>query len=200
MNTLRPPTPGYDPHNVLWHLFHQTQDRHQNQKGIGGCRSLTGPERKQINSIVSYVTEHAMHPKDSTLVARFKAMMLEKNGTSLGTSDEALVQGLLYALDAYKPYSSWTNPENIHLGIYDHFKGGIYDVHGFSGWSSGHGELVVEYQSMLFATKHTRFASEWCECVQWPDGEYRSRYVYRSKDLTVPAPAFKVPNPTILGL
>ena len=47
---------------------------------------------------------------------------------------------------------------------------------------------------MVFGTDHTRFVREWCEVVQWPDGKYRSRFVYRGPDLTTPAPQFKVPR------
>ncbi len=65
-------------------------------------------------------------------------------------------------------------------------------MRGFSSWASGKGEKVVVGTSLTYATPHTRFASEWCEVVEWPDHKWRSRFVYRGPDLRVPAPSYKV--------
>jgi hypothetical protein len=90
-------------------------------------------------------------------------------------------------------HMGWTPPSrDMKLGVYDHFKGGVYLVRGFSFWASGHGELVIEYTSLLHGTHHCRLASQWCEAVRWPDGKWRSRFVYRGPDLDTPPPAFKV--------
>jgi hypothetical protein len=179
-------TRGYDPHQTLWHLFHVSVERE---------RALTESERKQIDNIVGIVTEHRMHPDGSQLVDRFANLMQEKNGKILTVADAALAQGLLECLDPYQAYEPYTRVEAIRLGIHDHFKGGIYKVKGFSAWASGVGEKVVEYDSMIFGTPHTRLATQWCEVVEWPDGKFRSRFVYRGPDLKTPAPVFKVPSP-----
>lgn len=88
-------------------------------------------------------------------------------------------------------------PEKLPRGVYDHFKGGVYRLERFSSWASGRGEQVCGYLSMLFGTDHTRYAWEWCDIVEWPDGKYRPRFVYRGPDLRTAEPAFKVPSPTV---
>jgi len=84
----------------------------------------------------------------------------------------------------------------MKFGIYDHYKGGVYLACGISTWESGScREPVVEYTSMTFGTRHARLLTQWNEMVTWPDGEKRSRFVYRGADLTTPEPSFKVPSP-----
>ena len=181
-------TPGYEPFSLLWDLFQQN--------GSPGHTKLTVEQRKTIGSLVGWVNEHRAHPEGSTRVERFKQKMLETNGKTLDPGNESIAQGILECLDDYQAYSPYTNPTHIPFGIYDHFKGGVYMIRDFSRWASGDGELVVEYLSMLFGTKNTRLASEWCQVVEWPDGKYRSRFVYRGPDLKTPEPSFKVPSPT----
>jgi len=53
----------------------------------------------------------------------------------------------------------------------------------------------MEYTSMTYGTPHSRLISQWCEVVKWPDGKYRSRFVYRGPDLHTPEPSYKVPTP-----
>lgn len=181
-------TKGYEPYRVLYHLFHQSADR-----------PLTEAEQFQIGGIVSQVTENRSYPDGSSLVVRFMDLMAEKNGVELPAEDSGLVEGLLQCLTAYQKGSPYTRTQGWAWeteGIWDHFKGGVYLKTGHGGWASGDGELVVEYRSMLFGTKHYRFATQWCEVVQWPDGKYRSRFVYRGPDLKTPEPDFKVPSPT----
>lgn len=184
-------TIGYEPFQLLWDLFQQN--------GNPGSTVLTPEQRKTIGSLVGYVTEHRAHSTLVDLVDRFKQRMLETNGKTLDPLNEPLVQGILECLDDYQPYSPHTNPESVTFkmgGIWDHFKGGVYLKTGQGSWASGNGELIVEYLSLIFGTKHYRLASQWCEVVQWPDGKYRSRFVYRGPDLYIPAPSFKVPSPT----
>lgn len=77
-------------------------------------------------------------------------------------------------------------------GIWDHFKGGIYLTQGFGAWASGNGEGVVAYISMSNGKAFYRLATQWNEIVRWPDGQLRSRFIYRGPDLSTPAPTFKV--------
>jgi hypothetical protein len=183
---------GYVPYQALWHFFHQSGHK----VGV----PLTEAQQKEIAHIVGAVTEHRMHPEGSTLAGRFEQLMQERNGQQLSPMyphTANIVQGLLECLDPYQPYEPYTRPDIIRPGIYDHFKGGVYLVTGLSTWVSG-GEpeaQAVEYLSMIYGTRFTRLATQWCEVVQWPDGKYRSRFVYRGSDLKTPARPFKVPSP-----
>lgn len=83
--------------------------------------------------------------------------------------------------------------DNLRLGIYDHFKGGVYLLTGFSIWASEpDGKEVVEYTSVTSEKRFARLLEEWVEMVVWPDGQSRPRFVYRGPDLETPEPAFKV--------
>lgn len=182
-------TQGYDPHLTLARFYFGKQD-------------ITDSEMLKAKSVIGYCVEHQLHSVKTSLLSRFSEIILKERGKALliFSSHEAdLVQGLLDCLDLYHPYSAYTDPRSIQGsqtgGIYDHFKGGVYLIRGHSLWASGNGEPVVEYLSMLFGTKHTRLVSQWCEVVKWPDGKYRSRFVYRGADLTVPEPKFKVSSP-----
>lgn len=83
------------------------------------------------------------------------------------------------------------------LGIYDHFKGGVYLAQSIGMNASNDNEVMVDYLSMIHATKHFREAWQWDEIVKWPDGKYRSRFVFRGRDLYTPPPPFKVPSPKL---
>lgn len=93
-------------------------------------------------------------------------------------------------------HPEWRNADNLlssRVGIYDHFKGGIYLATGTSLFVSGEKEVeVVEYISLKSGKKCTRYLWQWNEVVRWPDGKFRSRFVYRGSDLSVPEPSFKV--------
>lgn len=82
-------------------------------------------------------------------------------------------------------------------GIWDHFKGGVYLSQRVGVFASGNDEPMIEYLSMVFGTTHFRLCWEWNEVVMWPDGKYRSRFVYRGKDLREPPPPFKAPTPRL---
>lgn len=86
---------------------------------------------------------------------------------------------------------SYAGPDMRH-GIYDHFKGGVYVSLDATPWAGEDNWHVVRYLSINYGTPHTRFAHEWNEVVQWPDGAYRSRFIYRGPDLRTPPPSFKV--------
>ena len=184
-------TPGYEPYQLLWDLFHQN--------GSPGRTVLTPEQRKTVGSLIGHVHENRQHPEASSFITRFKQMMMEKNGKTLDPMNEEVAQGMLECLNPYQAYSPYTDTESVTFkmrGVYDHFKGGVYLIRDFSSWASGDGELVVEYLSLLFGSKHTRLASQWREVVRWPDGRYRSRFVYRGPDLRTPELSFKVPSPT----
>lgn len=80
------------------------------------------------------------------------------------------------------------------MGIYDHFKGGVYKM-GLMANDASNGGDVMNYTSLTFGTDHTRKVHEFGEVVMWPDGEFRSRFVYRGPSLRTPAPSYKVPDP-----
>jgi hypothetical protein len=182
-------TLGHEPYSTLWFQFFQRGD----WDGPASGRPLTPEELAEIKSILSGVLEHRAHPEGSSLVSRFVQGM--PKGNWLNTQAMELAQGLLECLDPYQAYSPYTNPASIMEGIWDHFKGGVYLKSGQGSWASGNNEPVVEYISMIYGSKHYRLVDQWCEVVQWPDGKYRSRFVYRGPDLHTPAPAYKVPSP-----
>jgi hypothetical protein len=105
------------------------------------------------------------------------------------TVDQAdLIQGLLEAL--HYGWVSEAGPGMRH-GIWDHFKGGLYCSLGV-GRHAETGAMEVEYLSLFHATRHHRRCEQWNEVVQWPDGKYRSRFVYRGADLeSCDPPPFK---------
>jgi hypothetical protein len=183
-----PPTPGYDPHLVLARFFFGKSD-------------ISEEEMTKTKSVIGFVTEHRSHPEGSTLISRFNQCVADHRGVGsliISLHEAELAEGLLECLNPYQSYSPFTAPESVTLqsrGVYDHFKGGVYMIRDFSTWASGNGEKVVEYLSMLFGTKASRLMSQWCEVVRWPDGKYRSRFVYRGPDLRTPEPSFKVPSP-----
>jgi len=173
-------TPGYEPYQALWHFFHQSGDFE---------RALTTEERSFIEKVIHTVNESVHRaPVDGFM------RLMHEEGRDLDPLNRDVVAGLLQCLE---PSGDYSKSEELPLGIYDHFKGGVYLIKGFSRWASGNGEKVVEYLSMIFGTPHTRLADQWCEVVQWPDGKYRSRFVYRGPDLKSPVPSFKVPSPKV---
>jgi hypothetical protein len=101
--------------------------------------------------------------------------------------DADIIQGLMDAV----AYGRITPSDgSIYLGVYDHFKGGVYKANKTSFFAND--ELYVDYTSLTYGTDHGRFLWEWSEVVKWPDGKYRSRFVFRGPDLRTPAPAYKV--------
>ncbi len=86
---------------------------------------------------------------------------------------------------------SSAGPKMQH-GIYDHFKGGVYKTQSVIPWAGAEGGHILEYVSLNYGTDHSRLCQEWNEIVAWPDGRYRSRFVYRGPDLNTPPPTFKV--------
>lgn len=79
-------------------------------------------------------------------------------------------------------------------GTWDHFKGGVYSSTQVV-INVDTQEPSVVYLSTIFGTWFVRTCQEWNELVQWPDGQWRSRFVRRA----VPwlAPEFKVPSPAL---
>jgi hypothetical protein len=184
-------TPSYDPYLYLWHiLFDGTLLRPPKE-------ALTQDRRNTIAGIVGAVTENRMWPADTTFLERFKNQRKQKVGhRRLGKKESELVQGLLECLNPYQPHSPYTDPgARLNPGLWDHFKGGVYLLESLASWTSGDDEQVVIYTSLLTGSKYVRLVSQWCEVVQWPDGKYRSRFVYRGPPGTV-EPSYKVPSPT----
>lgn len=92
----------------------------------------------------------------------------------------------------------WVSAADYRMmhGIWDHFKGGIYRSMRTER-DADSGKARVSYISMVFGTDHSRRAEEWNEVVVWPDGAYRSRFVFRGPDMNTPPPSFKVPTPKL---
>ncbi len=88
----------------------------------------------------------------------------------------------------------WTNPVPIQEGVWDHFKGGVYKVHGRVKWTGDESGEVVLYTSLITGDTFARHVRVWNEIVLWPDNAYRTRFT-RRKDPKEP-PVFKVPSPT----
>jgi hypothetical protein len=106
-------------------------------------------------------------------------------------NDADTIQGLMDAVATTFAISP-SDSQTIYLGIYDHFKGGVYKANKVSRFAND--EMYVDYTSLTYGTDHGRFLWEWAEVVKWKDGKYRSRFVFRGPDLRTPEPAFKVPR------
>ncbi len=188
------PTPGWEPYETLWNIFHERQPGREGLSGVGEAADA----RILIHSICH--DPSLLNDKRSLGDVFEERMPGRRNAPAqLPQVVKALVQGLLECVDPNNQYDfpPYTDPEADLVGIYDHFKGGVYLVTGFGSWASGNGERVVEYISMIFGTKHYRLATQWGEVVQWPDGKYRSRFVYRGPSMRSHEPPFKVPSPPL---
>jgi len=98
------------------------------------------------------------------------------------TVDQAdLIQGLLEAL--HHGWVSEAGPGMRH-GVWEHFKGNLYCSLGV-GLNTETDAQEVEYLSMD-GTKFHRRCEQWNEIVQWPDGKYRSRFVWRGSPYSRP--------------
>jgi len=180
-------TPGYEPFRKLAEIFWASKDLTEGQfdDAVSAVYEATrvndplGDEEDQDSELDRPAYDRFLESSD-----RIRLVSPE---------DTDVVRGLLQCIQENR------DPDQHHpprVGVYDHFKGGIYLITGYSIWASGKGEKVIEYTSLLFGTRATRLQSEWNEVVKWPDGVYRTRFVYRGPDLRVQAPTFKVPNPT----
>lgn len=100
-------------------------------------------------------------------------------------------------IEAVATHGSITPTDKLSFthGVYDHFKGGVYKTNKVSLFAND--ELYVDYTSLTYGTDHARFLWEWAEVVKWPDGKYRSRFVYRGADLRTPEPPYKVPREVV---
>jgi len=186
-------TTGYDPYLTLWQFFRGPSE--------SKLRRFDETERRLIQNVIGEVFDFGAPASRDVLLERFSNAMRAQTGEVLSSLERPIAGGLLELMLEHgarvgNPVNPLTKHDSITLGIWDHFKGGVYKVTGFSSWASGNGEKVVGYTSMLFGTDHTRLVNQWCEVVEWPDGKYRSRFVYRGADLKVTAPSWKVPSPT----
>lgn len=154
-------------------------------------------QRKQAKKLCFEIASLPQTGQD-TFLSRFLKASRQAQGHLTDAQAEE-VQGLLETLHVMisQPRAGWISESGpvMHLGIYDHFKGGVYLADLVVRWAED-GDCAVVYVSMLFGTWHARRCSEWAEVVKWPDGKYRSRFVFRGVDLKVAEPSFKVPNPS----
>lgn len=181
-------TSGLDPWETLIEIYWQ-----------GHMSPLTVVERRQAKEVIQLCITPFTHTKYQTLMRQrgplevFLRMRGDRRRADFieGVPDKILIQGLIQCL-----WDKMHTPRFPPLGIYDHFKGGVYLAQGLSKWASGTGETmvrVVEYISIPDSVKYTRLVSQWREVVQWPDGQYRSRFVFRgAPNKNPPVPSFKV--------
>ncbi len=172
-------TKSYDPYLTLASIFYSVRPEDLTPQELSVCEMFDRLAERQ--------------PPRSSFAAEFTTAMFHDggHGKPLTGEDSALVQGFLMAI-----HRGWVSKAGwvMKHGIWDHFKGGIYRSERVERCADT-GEPRVSYLSMLFGTPHSRRASQWNEVVMWPDGQYRSRFVYRGSDLTVHSPPFKVPSP-----
>jgi len=131
---------------------------------------------------------HGLH------LPRFMELAQAELGPSYQAPDVAesnAIEGLFLALRTADAITT-TDPLAFKHGVYDHFKGGVYKSNKLGLFAND--AQYVDYTSLTYGTDHARFLKEWSEVVQWPDGKYRSRFVYRGPDLRTPEPSYKVPR------
>jgi hypothetical protein len=181
-------TQGYDPLLKLAQIFWGTGTLTPEQIDLARISVM---ESTRVNDPLQNYREPELDQPPLGRFMKEQERVTGRHGLTLVEAD--LAHGLLICIQTGAYHDSHHPPP---LGIYDHFKGGVYLITGYSRWASGNGEPVIEYLSMLFGTKHTRLLDQWIEVVKWPDGRYRSRFIYRGANLTVAEPSFKVPSPT----
>jgi hypothetical protein len=153
-------------------------------KIVFGLRGPTATELEDWKQFVPQAFEIPIKAQVGFLLSFSERL----NTRELSPTESKMVTNLLDCMN-----NDWDeNPHRLRLGLYDHFKGGVYLVEGFSSWASGEGEQLVEYISLSNGKRFARFATQWCEIVKWPDGRYRSRFVYRGIPLECQEPSFKV--------
>lgn len=160
--------------------------------GWGG--SLIPLEQRNVVALIAAEVARTPENDGTSFVGRFLKKRLKVNDKLplLDVQDADIVEGLLKCLHhGWRSEAGW----DMKHGIWDHFKGGIYRSERVERCADTD-EPRVSYLSMLFGTPHSRRAIQWNEVVQWPDGKYRSRFIYRGPDLRTPPPSFKVPSPT----
>lgn len=176
-------TTGWDPWETLTRIYWV------------GVPDIDEDQRRQAKTVIEIASNSFTHLDYKDLMetggpmAVFLRLREERRGKKFPKKgNHVLLKGLLECLK-----EKMLTPKFPLLGIYDHFKGGVYLAQGVSRWASGDGERVVEYISIPKCQKFTRLASQWCEVVQWPDGKFRSRFVHRGHPNKEPeVPAFKV--------
>lgn len=75
-----------------------------------------------------------------------------------------------------------SSPESFMVGLYEHYRGGLYTATGLSRHHDTR-ELFVEYVSLTTGAKCTReYASagkdSWTDLVSWPTGDLCPRFWY----------------------
>jgi hypothetical protein len=72
-----------------------------------------------------------------------------------------------------------------YSGIWKHFKGGTYEVHGLATWSGKENGNVILYSKLNGKELFARHENEWEEMVPYLDGELRPRFVKQEKEISV---------------
>ena len=164
---------------------------------VGSVRVTEGMIGKSERALVKKAFIEAIRVGENTgdVLRRFGENLVGEK-TSWGEPMSPILESGNWELERlveHFKHPEWRMPEDMNVfkgGIFDHFKGGIYKSRNVAMFANG--ELYVEYTSMLNGRDFGRFLAEWVELVLWPDGQYRSRFVYRGPDLDAPEPAFKV--------
>lgn len=158
--------------------------------------SITIDLRKMVKEVTFQVLTQTQEVSPLVFAHAFMSRMKDSsrfNAAAINTI-AGVLEMLHYGIDKQH---GWLSESGYHmpLGVYDHFKGGVYMVDRVLRWAED-GEPVVSYLSLTEGSWHGRRCSEWAEVVQWPDGKFRSRFVYRGPDLRTAAPSFKVAGGT----
>lgn len=153
-----------------------------------GRTDLPADQRSFIKKLCHEITQTPERQGDAFGMRLAKRLQTQVANRQLSVEEYDLAQGLLECL--HHGWVTTQEPTAIKRGIYDHFKGGVYRLEKVKIFANG--EWVVDYLSMNYGEDHGRFLWEWCEVVQWPDGKYRSRFVYRGPNMKIPPPLFKV--------
>jgi hypothetical protein len=153
---------------------------------------VNSPTSEGIEQVRQISNALAEDTTDGAYAGRFLVAMVHAGQSCiLSADDTTLVQGLLECL-----HHNWVSRAgwDMQHGVWDHFRGGVYLSDRVERCADG-GEPRVSYLSLIYGTWHSRRAAQWNEVVLWPDGKYRSRFVYRGRDLSTSPPDFKVASP-----
>lgn len=154
---------------------------------------LTGQVGEDVADTAQKFVGNLLRTPDVDIAAKWREQYPEQVAEISAEQDTEL-RALVWAWYTYSRREPGYNPAGPGMthGVYDHFKGGVYLSTDVWEWASGKCEPVVSYISLVYGRKFTRLAHEWQSIVRWPDGQYRSRFVYRGPDLNTPEPSFKV--------
>lgn len=87
-------------------------------------------------------------------------------------------------------FVSGTPKEGIKTGIYEHYKGGFYQVLGVGAHADTE-ELLVVYIALAIRPgprMRVRPLATFEDMIEWPSGEMKPRFLYRGTEIPPPTP------------